>query len=76
MDRRAVLQLLSTAGIVSVAGIAGADVSNGPFSKSNANDLLLRPQDFGAKVDGTTLDSPAINAAIDLLMAKAAGWSI
>src|ERR1035438_6546813 len=65
MDRRTVLQLLSTAGFVSAAGIAGADGSSGHFSKSNAKDLLLRPQNFGAKVDGTTLDSAAINAAID-----------
>ncbi|MDW5267435.1 MULTISPECIES: glycoside hydrolase family 28 protein [Acidobacteriaceae] len=59
MNRRTVLQLLGT------AGIAQAGVALGPFSKSQAKELLLRPQDFGAKVDGTTLDSPSINAAID-----------
>jgi polygalacturonase len=59
MDRRTVLQLMST------AGVAGAGIALGPFAKAQANDLLLRPQDLGAKADGITLDSPAINAAID-----------
>ena len=59
MNRRAVLQLLSAAGMAQ----AGAARGTGP--KVNSNALSLRPQDFGAKVDGTSLDSPAVNAAID-----------
>jgi polygalacturonase len=59
MNRRAVLQLLSAAGIAHVGVVLGAT----PGVKADA--LLLRPQDFGAKVDGISLDSPAINAAID-----------
>ncbi len=37
----------------------------GAGPKVNGNALVVRPQDFGAKVDGTSLDSPAVNAAID-----------
>lgn len=59
MDRRTVLQLLST------AGMAPASFAFGPSAGKQAKELLLRPQEFGAKVDGITLDSPAINAAID-----------
>jgi hypothetical protein len=59
MNRRALLQLLGAAGIAQAGVVLGA----APKVKGDA--LLLRPQDFGAKVDGTTLDSPAINAAID-----------
>ena len=33
-------------------------------AKPGAEQLLFHPQDIGAKVDGTTLDSLAINAAI------------
>ena len=35
------------------------------LAQSQGGELLLRPQQFGAKVDGATLDSPAINAAVD-----------
>ena len=59
MDRRVVLQLLSA------AGVAQAGAAFGAAPKAEVNALLLRPQDFGARVDGTTLDSAAINAAID-----------
>ncbi len=59
MNRRAVLQLLSA------AGVAQASVALGAGPKVNGNALVVRPQDFGAKVDGTSLDSPAVNAAID-----------
>jgi polygalacturonase len=59
MNRRALLQLLSA------AGIAQAGVVLGAAAKVKGDALLLRPQDFGARVDGATLDSPAINAAID-----------
>ena len=58
MDRRNFLQLLSAAGVAQ--GLAF-----GSTSAPQSNNALLRPQDFGAKVDGTTLDSPAIKAAID-----------
>ena len=59
MNRRAVIQLLSAAGVAQAGSVLGAS----PEVKADA--LLLRPQSFGAKVDGTSLDSPAINAAID-----------
>ena len=59
MNRRAVLQLLSAAGMAQ----AGAVLGSAP--KVKADGLFLRPQDFGAKADGVTLDSPAINAAVD-----------
>ena len=59
MNRRSVLQLLSA------AGMAQAGAALGAAPRVNGNALLLRPQDFGAKVDGTSLDSPAVNAAID-----------
>jgi polygalacturonase len=59
MDRRNLLHLLGA------TGIAPVSFALGPVIKSQAKELLLRPQDFGAKVDGITLDSPAINAAID-----------
>ena len=59
MNRRAVLQLLSAAGIAQAGVVLGAPL------KSKVDPLLFRPQDFGAKLDGVTLDSPAINAAID-----------
>ena len=59
MNRRNVLHLLST------VGIAQAGVAFGSTTAPQSKELLLRPQNFGAKVDGTTLDSPAINAAID-----------
>ena len=59
MNRRTVLQLLGAAGIAQAANRVGA----APTVKAEA--LLFRPQDFGARVDGTALDSPAINAAID-----------
>jgi polygalacturonase len=59
MNRRNLLQLLG------VAGIAQAGVAFGATIAQQSKGFLLRPQDFGAKVDGTTLDSPAINAAID-----------
>jgi hypothetical protein len=52
MNRRAVIQLLSA------AGIAQAGVVLGAAPKVKTNPLLVRPQDFGAKVDGITLDSP------------------
>jgi hypothetical protein len=58
MNRRTVLQLLSSAGIAQSGILLAA-----PSPKASA--LLLRPQDFGARVDGVALDSPAINAAID-----------
>ena len=67
MNRRAVLQLLST------TGIAQAGTAFGSLRKFPAKNLLLRPQDFGAKVDGITLDSPAINAAIDRAHAQGGG---
>ncbi len=60
MNRRTALQLLSAGGIAQ-AGVALGAAPRAPQGR----DLLMRPQDFGAKVDGTTLDSPAINAAID-----------
>jgi polygalacturonase len=59
MNRRHVL------GLLGAVGIARADAAFGSPAKSRAEQLLFRPQDFGAKVDGTTLDSLAINAAID-----------
>jgi hypothetical protein len=45
MDRRNVLQLLAA------AGIAPASFALAAPAKPQAKDLLLRPQDFGAKVD-------------------------
>ena len=67
MNRRAVLQLLSA------AGIAQAGVVFGAAPPVEPNILLLRPQNFGAKVDGTSLDSPAINAAIDRAYGQGGG---
>ncbi|WP_142988469.1 hypothetical protein [Granulicella rosea] len=51
MNRREVLQLLGTAGIAQTGVAFGAT----PQARSHA--LLLRPPDFGARLDGVTLDS-------------------
>ncbi len=67
MNRRSALQLLSA------AGIAQSGFALGSIPKEQNKDLLLRPQDFGAKVDGTALDSPAINAAIDRAYGQGGG---
>jgi hypothetical protein len=62
MNRRTVLRLLSTAGIAPASAAFGS-LSNP--RNTQVQDLLFRPQDFGANVDGRTLDFPAINATID-----------
>ncbi len=59
MNRRNVLQLLGT------AGIAPASFALASAAQTLPQEVLLRPQQFGAKADGMTLDSAAINAAID-----------
>jgi polygalacturonase len=59
MNRRNLLHLLGA------AGMAPASFGQASFTKSQAKELLLRPQDFGAMADGVTLDSRAINAAVD-----------
>ena len=53
--------------------MAQAGVVLGVAPKAKGNALLLRPQDFGAKVDGTSLDSPAVNAAIDRAYGQGGG---
>lgn len=68
MNRRNVLQLLGTAGIVP------ADFALGQPAALLPRELLLRPQQFGAKVDGVALDSPAINAAINRAHAQGGGF--
>ncbi len=67
MNRRNALKLLTT------AGMAPTSFALAPSARLQGKDLVLRPQDFGAKVDGTTLDSPAINAAIDRAFAQGGG---
>ena len=67
MNRRALLQLLSTAGIAQ----AGHALGSPPIPQGK--ELFLRPQDFGAKVDGLALDSPAVNTAIDRAHAQGGG---
>ncbi len=67
MNRRNVLGLLTAAGIVPAGAAMRA------FAQPEVKGLLLRPQDFGAKVDGSALDSPAINAAIDRAHAQGGG---
>ncbi len=67
MNRRSVLQLLGAA-IAAPVGTAIAET----LSAAPAG-LLLRPQQFGAKSDGVTLDSPAINTAIDHACARGGG---
>ena len=69
MNRRNLLHLLGAVGLTQAA------VARGSAAVPQSTNLLLRPQDFGARVDGTTLDSPAINAASFALMVRAAGWS-
>ena len=59
MNRRSALQLFG------VAGMAPAGFAFDSPGKALAESLFLRPQQFGAKVDGVALDYPAINAAID-----------
>jgi polygalacturonase len=68
MNRRNLIQLLGTAGIAP-ASLALGSIPQSPEPFQH----LLRPQSFGAKVDGLTLDSPAINAAIDRANAQGGG---
>jgi polygalacturonase len=67
VNRRTVLQFLSTAGITQF-GAAFGSLGNAP-----GKELLLRPQRFGAKADGITLDTQAINSAIDRAHAEGGG---
>jgi polygalacturonase len=67
MNRRDILQLFGTAGITPAWFAVGSAAPSAP------QDLLLRPQQFGAKVDGLTLDSSSINAAIDRAHAQGGG---
>jgi hypothetical protein len=67
MNRRNLLQFLGA------AGIAPASLALGSSATSLPQELLLRPQQFGAKVDGVACDSPAINAAIDRAHAQGGG---
>jgi polygalacturonase len=67
VNRRSVLQLLGTAGIVPAGRALDLPAALLP------QELLLRPQQFGAKADGVACDSPAINAAIDHAHAQGGG---
>jgi Glycosyl hydrolases family 28 len=67
MNRRSALQF------VGMAGMAPASLALSSPERSLPEQLLLRPQQFGAKVDGVSCDSPAINAAIDRAHAQGGG---
>jgi hypothetical protein len=67
MNRRNVLQLLGAA----IAAPVGAGIAQTSTAVNGCS--LFRPQQFGAKNDGTTLDSPAINVAIDRASAQGGG---
>ena len=60
-------------GLFGATGIAPAGTALAAIAPAQANSLLLRPQDFGAKADGVALESTAVNAGIDRAHAQGGG---
>ncbi len=63
MNRREALALITASASFPVGSAYAGGQRNGPQSVPSAN--LFSPRQFSAVVDGKTLDSPAINAAIN-----------
>jgi hypothetical protein len=70
MNRREALTLIAASATFPVGQIYAAEQRNSP--QSNPANSVFSPRQFGAIGDGKTLDSPAINAAIDVC-SKAGG---
>ena len=78
MQRRDLLKMASSGMAVAAAPRLAGALQNAPASHGQESDTPPRPQafsvrTFGAKGDGATLDSPAINRAIDAAAAAGGG---